>query len=131
MAFRLGNTGRNGAASGLGIEMDAGLIQIYTGTQPALVGDAPTGSILGTCTFGNPAFGSPVSGLITADTITPDTTADDTGLAGMFRIRDSGDTLTIADGTAGQGGEDLVFDNASIIAGGTISITGFTITVPI
>jgi hypothetical protein len=110
--------------------MNTGNIEIYAGTQPGSPEIAPTGALLGTCVFGNTAFGAAVDGLVTANAITADTNADATNAAGMFRIVKAGDTGVLGDGTCGQGAGDLSFDNNSIIAGGTIDITGFTITVP-
>jgi hypothetical protein len=130
MAFRLGTPGRGGAATGLTDLLNTGLIEIYTGPQPTNVSDVGTGDLLGTCTFGNSAF-TITSGVATAEPITADSNADQNGIAGYFKLRDSGDEYTVADGTCGQGGGDLSFDNATIIAGGTIDVTGFIITVPV
>ena len=53
------------------------------------------------------------------------------GTAGYFRIRNLGNTITYADGTCGTSGADMIFDNNSILTGGTVAITGFTIGVPV
>lgn len=103
---------------------------IRTGAQPTNVGDADTGTLLGTLTFSDPAFGAASSGTATASAITSDTNADASGTAGHFRVKDS-DGNIVFDGTCGQGSGDLSFDNSSIVAGGTIACTSFTLTVPI
>jgi hypothetical protein len=131
MAFRLGTITRNAACDPIVGLMNTGLIQIFDGSQPTNVADASGATLLGTCVFNATAFGAASSGAATANAITSDTNADSTATAGWFRIRDSGDSNTIADGTCGQGTGDLSFDNSAIIAGGTIAITGFVITVPI
>jgi len=59
-----------------------------------------------------------------------DVAADNTGTAQYFRVYDSGVTTCSIQGTvtASGGGGDLQFDTTSFIAGGTVTVTGFTIT---
>lgn len=134
MAFRLSTNTRNKACDAIVDEIDAGsgagTIAIRTGSQPTNVGDADTGTLLGTLTFSDPAFGSASSGSSSANSILSDTNADASGVAGHFRIRDS-DSAIHSDGTCGQGSGDLSFDNSTIVAGGTIAISSFQITIPI
>lgn len=134
MAFRLSTDTRNKACDAIVDDIDAGsgagTIAIRTSTQPTNVGDADNGTLLGTLTFSDPAFGSSSSGTATASSITSDTNADNSGTAGHFRIKDS-DGNIVADGTCGLGSGDLSFDNNVIVAGGTIAISSFTVTVPI
>lgn len=134
MAFRLSTNTRNKACDAIVDEIDAGAgagtIAIRTGSQPTNVGDADTGTLLGTLTFSDPAFGSSSTGTATASAITSDTSADNSGTAGHFRIKDSNSAIH-SDGTCGQGTGDLSFDNNVIVAGGTIAISSFTVTVPI
>lgn len=137
MAYRLSNDTRNKACDAIVDDIDAGsgagTIAIRTGAQPTNVGDADTGTLLGTLTFSDPAFGSAgasVQGQAAASSITSDTNADASGTAGHFRIKDS-DSNIHSDGTCGQGSGDLSFDNSTIVAGGTIAISAMTVTVPI
>lgn len=134
MAFRLSTDTRNRACDAIVDDIDAGAgagtIAIRTGAQPTNVGDADTGTLLGTLTFSDPAFGAAAAGVATASAITSDTNADASGTAGHFRIKDS-DGNIVADGTCGQGSGDLSFDNAVIVAGGTIACSSFTITIPV
>ena len=64
MAFRLSTNTRNKACDAIVDEIDAGsgagTIAIRTGSQPTNVGDADTGTLLGTLTFSDPAFGSEI-----------------------------------------------------------------------
>lgn len=99
-------------------------IEIRTGTQPTLVEDAATGTLLATLTMGNPAFGAASTGIAYANTIAADTSANATGTAGWFRCYD-GDAAAIMDGTAGESGTDLILSSASITAGQTVSVTSF------
>jgi len=134
VAFRLSTDTRNKACDAIVDDIDAGAgagtIAIRTGAQPTNVGDSDTGTLLGTLTFSDPAFGAASAGTATASAITSDTNADASGTAGHFRIKDS-DGNIVADGTCGQGSGDLSFDNNVIVAGGTIAISSFTVTVPI
>lgn len=134
MSFRLATDTRNKACDAIVDDIDAGsgagTIAIRTGTQPTNVGDADTGTLLGTLTFSDPAFGSAASGVATASAITSDTSADASGTAGHFRIKDS-DSNIHSDGTCGTSGADMNFDNNVIVAGGTIAVTSMTVTVPI
>lgn len=134
MTFRLGTTMRNGACNGIVDVFDqgsgAGLIRIRTSTQPTNVGDSENGTLLGTLTLSDPAFGNASTGVATASAITSDSSADASGEAGHFRGLDS-DANPLCDGTCGQGSGDCNFDNSSIVAGGVIAITSFTVTVPI
>lgn len=134
MTFRLATDTRNKSCDAIVDDIDsgtgAGTIAIRTGTQPTNVGDADSGTLLGTLTFSDPAFGSAATGVATASAITSDTNADASGTAGHFRIKDSAGNIH-SDGTCGMGSGDLSFDNNVIVAGGTIAISSMTITVPI
>jgi hypothetical protein len=112
----------------------AGYIEIRTGSQPATVNTAATGTLLGTLTLSDPAFGNATTAspsVATASAITSDTSADATGTAGWFRGYDSTGAAVI-DGsvTATGGGGDLTLDSVSIVAGGTIAMTSWTISHP-
>lgn len=112
----------------------AGYIEIRTGSQPATVATAASGTLLGTLTLSDPAFGNATTAspsVATASAITSDTTADATGTAGWFRAYDSAGTAVI-DGsvTATGGGGDLTLDSTSIVAGGTIAMSAWTVSHP-
>jgi len=134
MTFRLSTDTRSKACDAIVDDIDAGAgagtIAIRTGAQPTNVGDADTGTLLGTLTFSDPAFGAASSGVATASAITSDTSADNSGTAGHFRIKDSTPAIH-SDGTCGQGSGDLSFDNSVIVSGGTIAISAMTVTSPI
>ena len=109
----------------------AGYIEIRTGAQPATVATAASGTLLGTLTLSDPSFPAASGGTASANAITGDTSADATGTAGWFRAYDSTGTAVIdGDITATSGGGDLELDSVSIVAGGTIDITSWTITQP-
>lgn len=133
MAYRLSTASRNASTDAIVDLLDVGgtgTIRIRTSTQPTNVGDADTGTLLGTLTCAATAFGSSSTGTATAAAITSDTSADASGTAGHFRMYNGGGTIH-SDGTCGQGTGDLSFDNSVIVAGGTIAISSFTVSTPI
>lgn len=110
----------------------AGYIQVRTGAAPTNPGDANSGTLLATCPMSDPAFGAASGGVATADPITPDSSADNSGDAGHFRVFDS-NNVCILQGNAGEAADSPVnmeFNEKSIVAGGQVSITSFTVTVP-
>lgn len=136
MATRIATSARNAAAGAVVALLDAGsgpgVIEIRTGSQPANPDTAATGTLLATLTLADPAFGAPSGGTATAGTITSDTSADATGAAGWFRGLDSTGAAVI-DGsvTAEGGGGDLELDTVDVIAGGAVTVTSWTITMPV
>ena len=134
MAYRLSTDTRNKSADAIVDDVDSGTppgtIAIRTGGQPTNVGDADTGTLLGTLTFSNPAFGNAATGVATASAITSDTNADASGTAGHARIKDGSGNIH-SDADAGMGSGSVNFDNNVIVSGGTIAISSMTITVPI
>lgn len=112
----------------------AGTLAIRTGAPPTNPGDSDSGTLLGTLTFSDPAFGNATTAapsVATASAITSDTNADASGDAGHFRAKDS-NGVVIFQGTAGESGDtpDMVFDEKSIVATGTIACSSFTVSVP-
>ena len=102
------------------------LIRIYDGSQPATGGTVT--NLLAELSL-SAAFAAAASGgVLTVNTITDDSSADATGTATWFRIVKSDGTTHVMDGTVGTSGADLNLDSVSIVAGGTVSITSFTIT---
>jgi len=137
--FKISTNWRDLACDAMVDDLDTGggaaTIDVRTGAPPSNVSDASTGTLLGTLTMNATAFGASSSGVATANSITSDTDADASGDAGHFRVYKNGAADTAADcqGTAGESGDtpDMEFDNKSIVAGGTIAISSFTLTVPI
>lgn len=137
--FELGPLARSAACDGLVDYIDtgtgAGKIEIRTGSQPANVNDASTGTLIATLTFSATAFGAASTGVAAAASITSDTNCG-SGDAGYFRIYRGadGDTLAVAQGTCGEAADapvDIQFDEKTFVAGGTVAITSLSITIPI
>lgn len=135
MTTRLPTNVRNAMANAAVDLIDAGpaagTVQIRTGAQPASAGTAATGTLLGTLTLSDPAFADAVNGTATAGAVTGDSSADASGTAGWFRVLDS-TGATVMDGAISEagGGGELILDKTTIVAGGTISVTSWTVTQP-
>ncbi len=132
--MRLATTTRNSLAQRFQVLVDAGsgngTIKIYTGTQPASADDGIGGAtLLGTLTFSKPSAPAASGGVLTFNAITQDDAADATGTATWARIADSAGN-TVFDCDVGTSGATINLNTTSIVAGGPISITSFTITVP-
>lgn len=135
MATRISTDARNAAADAVVDLLDAGAgagyIEIRTGTQPATPNTAASGTLLGTLPLSDPAFGNAATGTATAGAITSDTDADASGTAGWFRGYDSNNNAVIDGSITGTGGGgDMELDDTAIVAGGTIAVTGWTVTMP-
>jgi hypothetical protein len=137
MATRISTAAAAAACNGVVDLLDvggAGYIEIRTGAQPASVGTAATGTLLGTLPLSATAFGAATTAspsVATANAITSDTAADATGTAGWFRAY-SGGAAAVIDGsiTATGGGGDMELDSVSIVAGGTIAVSSWTVSMP-
>jgi hypothetical protein len=137
MALSLSLIGRNAAGSAIvgmidtGTKNANGYLEIRSGNKPETPQIAATGELLATLSFSNPAFGPMSEGSTTSNAVAPDISVDATGVAGWFRIYNR-DNNAVIDGTvtAQGGGGDLEFDNINFIAGGTVQITTFVLTVP-
>lgn len=108
----------------------AGLLKIYTGTQPANPDTAITSqTLLSTHTCGTPfapASSSAHPSVLTANAI-GSATAGNTGTAAWFRITQSGGTAVV-DGSAGTSSADLILNSTSFTSGQTVSISALTVT---
>ncbi len=129
MAFQFSVAARNAALDA--IETAAGtapVLTIRTGTVPANCAAARTGTVLATLTLPSDWLAAASGGAKALAGTWQDAAADATGTAGHFSI-DQGATCHIQGTvTATGGGGDMTLDNVSILAGGAVNITGFTLT---
>lgn len=138
MATRISNASAAAACDAVVDLLDAGTgagyVEIRTGAQPASVGTAASGTLLGTLPLNATAFGAATTAspaVATANAITDDSDADASGTAGWFRAYDGDDTAIIdGDITGTGGGGDMELDDTSIVAGGTIAIDSWTVSHP-
>lgn len=126
MTVRLADDVRNGRVDEVRDQIDAGsgagIIRIYTGSQPAGPGSAATGTLLVTLTLNDPSFPNAASGTTTIDN-TPVVTADAVaaGVAGWARFLDS-DLNAVMDVTVGESASDLTINESTLAIGQAVSI---------
>jgi len=104
---------------------NSGTLTIRTGSAPG-AGSAASGTVLATLTLPVDAFNAAASRQKTITASFQDTSADATGTAGHWRLVNSGGTR-ILEGSVGVGSGELQLSTLSIIAGGTVTITAFTL----
>lgn len=140
MGLRLGADPRGQALLAItgifaGSSGGAAKLKVYSGAQPTTPGSAETGTLLATFTLSDPAFSGTVDVAdgtqVTLNAVAAATAAA-TGTAGWFRLYD-GNANGHVDGTVGASGSgaNLILSNTAITSGGSVSITGGTITMPI
>ena len=137
MATRISNAAAKAELDALTALLNpgGGYIEIRTGSQPATVGTAASGTLLGTLPLSATAFGAATTAspsVATANAITSDTVADASGTAGWFRAYATTGPAAVIDGNiTGTGGEgDMELDDTTIIAGGTIAVSSWTLSMP-
>src|SRR5690606_12879916 len=132
MAISYSEDARNNQLDELTALIDAGdgpgLLNIYSGTRPANPDTAVTDqTLLAQLTLSDPSASAASGGVLTFSEITDDSSADASGTATWFRVTDSGGNAVI-DGDVDTSGSDLNLNSTSIVQGGTVEISSFTIT---
>lgn len=125
-----------------------GIIEIYTGAQPATADAATTGTLLGTVTLEGGAFtpgtatngltwATPANGAVTKSTDLWQFIGVATGTAGWFRLKGNAldnnalsTTLPRLDGSIGSSGADMNLSNLSIVPAAVTTIDTFSVTFP-
>jgi hypothetical protein len=126
MALAYSTTLRNARLDAISTAVGSGgLIRIYDGSRPATGGTATT--LLAELTVSGAFAAAASGGVLTVNTVTSDSSANATGTATWFRVTTSGGTAVI-DGNVGTSGSDLNLNTTSIVSGGPVAITSFTIT---
>lgn len=103
-------------------------LRIYSGTRPANVAAAITGTLLAELTCNATFAPSGSGGVLTLNAITSDASADATGTATHFRLWNSAASTAMIDGDVSTSGADLNLNSVSITAAGSVAVTSFTIT---
>jgi hypothetical protein len=107
-------------------------LEIRTGSQPANCATADGGTVLVTINLPTDWLAAAGSGAKAIAGTWQDASADAGGVAAHFRIYNSqatkDETTCFIQGSVGQGTGDLQLDNTTIVAGQTVTITGFTLT---
>lgn len=105
------------------------IVRIYSGTAPA---DANT-SLSGNTVLAELACSASLApaasgGVLTLSTITQDSSADATGTATFYRWLKSDATTVIQQGTVSTSGADLNLNTTSIVIGGPVAVSSWTLT---
>ncbi len=103
----------------------SGLLRIYDGTRPATGGTATT--LLAELPLSATAAAAASGGVLTFNSITDDASANATGTATWHRATTSAGAA-VFDGNVGTSGSDLNLNSTSIVAGGNVAVTSYTIT---
>jgi hypothetical protein len=130
MALKYSTTLRNAQLDAITTAVGtSGILRIYSGTRPANVAAAITGTLLAELVCNASAFAAAASGgVLTANAISNDSSANASGTASHYRLFRSDGTTAVIDGDVSTSGADLNLDNTSINSGQVVSITSFTIT---
>jgi hypothetical protein len=127
----LRNAGLN---AGYGPAFDGGScrINVYTGAQPTTAELAATGTLLGTLTPSSDVFAVAANGAAALNAVAS-VAAAASGTAGwvrVFRTTDSAPTAAAAATDLRMDlliGTDIAIDNANVVAGGTLALSGWTL----
>lgn len=133
MAVKWSATVRNAVLDAIETAMGtAVIVRIFTGSAPAAVTDASTGTELVEYTLASDWMANGTSGTKTLNSLPISGTAGATGTAGYYRIYASDGTTCHEQGTvtATGGGGDMTISNTSITSGQSVNITGWTVTAP-
>lgn len=131
MALQLSVTVRNSRLDAIESAIGTGaILKIRTGSVPASVASADSGTVLAQLTLPSDWMAAASSGSKAMSGTWEDPSADAAGTAGHFRIYASDGTTCHMQGTISMagGGGDMILDNTSIGLGQTISVSSFTLT---
>lgn len=149
MTIRLSTQLRNNLAgtTGFASTFANGVVEIYSGSQPASADAAVTGTLLGVITLGSGAFtpGSPTNGLTFAAASGGAVSKSGVwscsglaaGVAGWFRLKgnavDAGGVSTVLprlDGSVAVSGADMNLSNITFFVNAPVTVDTFTWTQP-
>jgi len=138
MALNIAAAARAAATDAVVDLLDAGTGLPYIQIRTGAAGDpdsAATGVLLATLTMdGTNAFGASTTAdpaVATANAIADDTDADASNDAGHFVAYDRDDAIIFTGTvTATGGGGDIELNTITIVAGGTVSVTALTFSLP-
>lgn len=94
-------------------------VQVRSGVN---AGTGGQGTLLAELTGNVAAWGAAVNGVLTSNAITADTSADATGTAGHYQLNTTA-SVFLESGLI-DGGDGVTIDNASIVAGQTVQMSG-------
>lgn len=131
MALQLSVTVRNARLNAIETTVGtAPILRIRSGSVPANCAAADSGTVLAALTLPSDWMATAASGSAAKSGTWQDTSADATGTAAHFRLYDSAGTTCHLQGTvtATGGGGDMTLDSISVVAGGSVTISSWTLT---
>ena len=131
MAIQLSTVVRNARLDAIETTIGtSAVLKIRTGSAPANVATADSGTVLASLTLPSDWMAAASSGSKALTGTWQDASADATGTAAHFRIYASDGTTAHMQGTvtATGGGGDLTLDNTSIASGQSVTISSFSLT---
>lgn len=130
MAIQYSTTVRNAELDALETAIGtSAVLKIRSGSAPANVATADSGTVLATMTLPSDWLAAASSGSKAKSGTWQDASADATGTAAHFRIYASDGTTAHIQGTVTVtgGGGDLTLDSTSITSGQVVTVSTFTI----
>lgn len=133
--LRLTDALRNAMADRVTATVDAGTgpgtVRIYDGAMPLDADDALSGNtLLAEMALSDPSAPAASGGVLTLSAIVQGSVGN-TGTASWARVEDSdGNSVLDVDVTVTGGGGAMTINTVSLVAGGTVDVTGFVLTVP-
>jgi hypothetical protein len=110
--------------------LNAGFLEIYSGTQPATPDTAITTQVkLAKLPLAATAFGAASAGTKTANAITS-ANALATNTATWFRAFKSDDATAVIDGSVGTSAADMNLNSVSLTSGSAVAVTSWTVSMP-
>lgn len=126
MAVQLSTEARNAQCDAITTTVgNAGKLRIYTGSVPANVAAATTGSLLVDHTLGSP-FAPAASGGLLSPTLPATVSASASGTAGYWRVFKSDGTSCVLQGTCGTSGTDMILDSTTLVSGVPVVVTAWS-----
>ena len=95
-----------------------GTIEFYSGSRPAAVGDAPTGTHLATVSYQDPAFGASSGTTASALGVPLTTTGLDDGTIGWCRVLDADGNALWDDDDVGTSASNNITVNTTTVSNG-------------
>ena len=130
--FKISGASADAAMDAFTALLDGGVLRIYEAAQPAGPDTALSGQkLLAELTLNATAFGPSSGGIAAAAAITKDSSANDTGTAAWYRAFMTDGTTAVCDGSIGTAGCDLNLNSTAIQANAEVSITSWTLTLPL
>jgi hypothetical protein len=103
------------------------IMRIRTGGQPASCAAADSGSVLATINLPSDWLAAASAGTKAKSGTWEDNSADAGGVAGHYRVYDSGGTVCHIQGTVAQSGGDMNVSNTNFAAGQPFTVNTYSI----